>query len=101
MSDILDVLGIEDSEFHWRYLALCQGMNSNDFHDRYEADPEHAKAIDDLCLSCPVRKECLLEGVQNNEWGVWGGWFLVNGKIDETKNQHKTQAVADALRSFE
>lgn len=100
MSDILDVLGIEDSEFEWRDLALCPGMDPNDFYEKYEVDVTHAKTIDQLCLSCPMRKECLLEGVQNKEWGVWGGWFLSNGRIDEAKNMHKDEATAKALRSF-
>ncbi len=27
-----------------------------------------------ICRSCPVRRECLVEALQNDiEWGVWGG----------------------------
>jgi hypothetical protein len=51
-----------------------------------------------MCLSCPVRKECLQAGVENNEWGVWGGVFLTAGKPDQNKNSHKTPEVWEQIR---
>ena len=42
-------------------------------------------------MICPVAKDCLLAGVENSEYGVWGGVYLSLGKIDKTRNAHKTQ----------
>jgi hypothetical protein len=87
-----------DDDLEWYHLAICQGMKTNWFYDDYEADPVFAKTMDDICLSCPVRKMCLREGVENREDGLWGGVFLDKGKTDKAKNAHKTEEVWDEIR---
>jgi hypothetical protein len=42
-------------------------------------------------------KQCLQMGVENGEWGVWGGIYLTSGKKDTNKNAHKTKEVWDAI----
>ena len=42
-------------------------------------------------------KQCLQMGVENGEWGVWGGIYLTSGKRDNNKNAHKTKEVWDAI----
>jgi hypothetical protein len=44
-------------------------------------------------MSCPVSKICFKTGVENNEYGVWGGIYLNSGSIDNSKNTHKSQEV--------
>lgn len=54
----------------WRDEASCIGMNPNLFY------PEQAGTIPPIvkiCKDCPVRKDCLEEGIHRNEWGWWGG----------------------------
>lgn len=34
-----------------------------------------------ICASCPVRSSCLEFGQENDETGVWGGWYLKEGYI--------------------
>lgn len=74
-------------------------MKTNWFFDDYENDPVFAKIMDDICLSCPVRKMCLQEGVENKEYGLWGGVFLNNGKPHDTYNGHKTEDIWEAIRA--
>ena len=98
MSNILNDLGIDTDDFDWWHLAICRGMDTNLFYDKYEADVNVAKSIDEACLSCPVIKMCYQSGVEKSEYGVWGGAYLSSGEIDKSKNLHKTPEVWKRLR---
>lgn len=89
---------LEDDDLEWYHISVCQGMDTNYFYDDYESDPLFAKVMDSICLSCPVRTMCLREGVDNNEYGLWGGVFLNNGKTDKSRNAHKTDEVWEQIR---
>jgi hypothetical protein len=94
MVSIFELLGLDEEDLTWQDMALCKnGMNTNDFHENYESNERVAKVIDQTCLSCPVMAQCLQSGVENNEWGVWGGVYLSNGKVDAARNDHKTPQV--------
>jgi hypothetical protein len=90
MSSILNDLGIDKEEFDWFDLAICRGMDTNLFFDKYETDINIAKNVDEACMSCPVAKICYETGLENDEYGVWGGVYLSSGSIDNSKNTHKT-----------
>ena len=96
------LLGVDPETFEWQHLALCRGLQlsakDDIFFDKYEQDPESAKATDAMCLSCPVQKICLRTGIENGETGVWGGVFLENGKVIPVRNQHKTKEVWDQIK---
>jgi hypothetical protein len=98
MSSILNDLGVSADDFEWWDIAICKGMDTNLFYDKYESDVQTAKSIDEACLSCPVIRICYENGVNNNEYGVWGGVYLNSGSIDKSKNLHKTQDSWKALR---
>lgn len=98
MSNIFDDLKVDDTTIEWWHLAACQGMDTNLFFDKYELDVSMAKAIDQCCLSCPVIKMCYKSGVENNEYGVWGGVYLSSGSIDKMKNFHKSKDVWKHVR---
>ena len=93
MSNILNELGVDKQEFEWFDLAVCRGMDTNLFFEKYETDVNIAKNIDEACLSCPVAKMCYESGIENNEYGVWGGVYLNAGSIDNSKNTHKTPEI--------
>lgn len=95
---VFDVLGVDPDDLEWQDFALCAGQPIRLFHEDYEASERTAKNVDEMCLSCPVRKACLSAGIENNEWGVWGGVYLVAGKMDEQKNSHKTPEVWQEIR---
>lgn len=98
MSNILDNLGIDKDDFSWYNLAICRGMDTNLFYDKYEIDVNISKNVDEACLSCPVIKICYENGINNNEYGVWGGVYLTAGSIDKSKNLHKTKEIWKRLR---
>ena len=98
MSDVLSVLGIDVDELEWQDLSLCSEMDTNLFYDDYETDDNVARMVDEVCLSCPVMAQCLERGIENGEWGVWGGIYLTSGKQDKNRNSHKTQEVWDQIR---
>jgi hypothetical protein len=98
MSSILNDLGLDKDEFDWFDLAICRGMDTNLFFDKYETDINIAKNIDEACMSCPVAKICFQTGVNNSEYGVWGGVYLSAGSVDNSKNVHKTAEVWKRIR---
>jgi hypothetical protein len=100
MSNILNNLGVDEDDFDWFHLAICRGMDTNLFYDKYESDPNIAKNIEEMCLSCPVLAICYKNGIDNNEYGVWGGVFLNAGLIDKTKNLHKTSEIWKRLKKL-
>jgi Transcription factor WhiB len=74
--------------------ARCSGKDTNLFYENYEEDKNLARKVDsELCLKCPLIAECLVEGVKNKEWGVWGAIYLRDGKINRKFNSHKSTAV--------
>lgn len=98
MSDVLTALGLSAEDFEWQDLASCDGLPTNLFFDDYEADPQIALSVDEGCLSCPVMKQCLQYGIENAQWGCWGGVWLSAGKVDKTKNAHKSSATWERVR---
>ena len=36
---------------------------------------------------------CYKSGIENNEYGVWGGVYLNSGSIDKARNIHKTTQI--------
>ena len=98
MSNILNDLGVDQEDFEWWHLGLCRGMDTNLFYDKYESDSNIAKSIDEACLSCPVIKMCYDAGVDNEEYGVWGGVYLNAGSINRSRNTHKDQETWKRLK---
>ena len=77
MSNILNDLGIDEDDLDWFHLAICRGMDTNLFYEKYESDANVARNIEEICFSCPVMKMCYESGVDNNEYGVWGGVYFL------------------------
>jgi hypothetical protein len=98
MSSILSNLGVDEEDFDWHDLAVCRGMDTNLFYDKYELDVNIAKNIDEMCFSCPVMEMCYRSGIEKDEHGVWGGVYLTAGSIDKSKNLHKTSEVWKRLK---
>lgn len=65
----------------WRVKASCRGYVVDHF-DPWDADPNDGKVnptAESICKHCPVQRDCLLEGLRNDQlnggvaFGVWGG----------------------------
>ena len=94
MSSLLAALGVDDSEFVWQDIASCRSVDDPElFFGRYEDDRTIAENVDAMCLSCPVARQCLQYGIENESYGVWGGIYLSKGDTDQHRNSHKTQEV--------
>ena len=105
MLDLLEELGIDPEDFNWMLLGTCNNSDftPRDFYDRYEESEEHAKLMDEMCLGCPVMRNCSLRGQRDKEYGLWGGvYWDGTGKPDMKRNEHKTketwQRVAEKLK---
>jgi hypothetical protein len=90
---LLDELGLDEQTLAWYQLSSCKGMDLDLFFESYESDDEIAKAMDEVCLSCPVFKDCLTSAFDYKDSGLRAAIYLTNGKTDKAKNEHKTPEV--------
>jgi hypothetical protein len=75
----------------WKDDALCLEYDTNIFFEKYEDDELLRPAVDKLCYSCPVNKECFAVGITGKEWGIWGGVYLQGGEISKEYSSHKSK----------
>ena len=100
LPNLFDQLGIDEQDLKWYHVAACKGMPINWFYDDYESDKELAKQADQVCLHCPVIKQCYMEGVADKEKGVWGGIYMDLGRPDKQHNLHKTPEILKELKKL-
>lgn len=77
------------SKHKWKEDAKCLDYDTNIFFDKYEEDELLRPAVDKLCMSCPVMKDCFSVGISQKEWGVWGGVYLEAGELSREFSSHK------------
>jgi hypothetical protein len=69
----------------WHEEALCKGQPQRAFFpmpkysERYQAARLAPARM--FCDRCPVRSDCLAEGVATRSHGVWGGVLLRFGEV--------------------
>lgn len=94
---VYEALGLDPEEVVWQDLALCRGTTpTNWFYEDYE-DENISHIVDEMCLSCPVMRQCLQQGIENSEYGVWGSIYLTAGKKDDNKNKYKTPSTMQRI----
>lgn len=98
--NILEAMGLDPDTFTWHDLALCDGVpNADMYFDDYESDKTVARQVDEMCLHCPVMKQCAETGQRNKEQGVWGGiYWNGSGKPDKNRNEHKSEETWAKIR---
>lgn len=86
-------------DLQWSKRSLCMilGLPVNAFFEEYETNPQHAAEMDSVCNLCPVQRTCLEKALKNSETGCWAGVYLVDGKISDEFNKHKTSEDWNAL----
>jgi WhiB family redox-sensing transcriptional regulator len=71
MSDILEELGFAKPQ--WMCRGACVGANVDTFFSGRGAN-EQLRRARAICVSCPVREECLNYALEHGiQHGVWGG----------------------------
>ena len=100
MSVFSEYIGIDEQDLQWYHLSACRNMPINWFYDDYENDKELAKQVDQICMHCPVIKQCYSEGVENKEKGVWGGIYMDLGRLDKQCNEHKDPETLKKLKKL-
>jgi hypothetical protein len=93
-------IGIDEQDLKWYHLAACNQMPINWFYDDYETDKELAKQVDQICMHCPVIKQCHAEGVADKERGVRGGVYMYLGRPDKQHNEHKDPETWKKLKKL-
>ena len=100
MPSLFEQIGLDEQDVKWYHLSACKNMPINWFYDNYESDKELAKQVDQICLHCPVIKQCHIEGVEGKEKGVWGGIFMDLGRPDKQNNLHKEPEIVKQLKKL-
>jgi len=71
----------------WQEYAACIGTDPELFFDKYEADKSKDGVVRNnvkaLCMSCPVRQQCLETAEENGLTGLFGGVWFNGGKMTD------------------
>lgn len=104
MQQLLQSLGINLETASWQDLATCKDIDRNlitadndIFYDSYEKNPQQAIQTDEICLNCPVTKECFFFGQDHELTGTFGGFYMEKGTAKPERNRHKTDKIAQEL----
>jgi hypothetical protein len=93
MTDLLKEFGLDAAEVHWKDFAACKNLDPKYFDRYYQDKPKLRPVVDEICLSCPVFKECATEAVLHKESYVWAATYFDNGTMVPEMNDHKTDEV--------
>lgn len=100
IDDLLDTKGVTVAYGHPTprrpaYDWGCVGYDNPAVFDPADADDlAEARSV---CAACEMRELCLSLGVSRDEWGVWGGVLLENGKpIEKVKTQGRPKKTSAA-----
>lgn len=81
----------------WTELAACSGADGDLFFDKYAVGtPDQRRAVDELCYSCPVIRQCKQYRDRFKAEGVHAGVYWRPGtsaapaEPHSTLNDHKT-----------
>lgn len=98
VQELIDFFELDSEDFDWRDIGSCLGYGDPDlWYEAYENDSVVAAQVDEICIHCPVAKQCFAAGLRGKETGVWGGVYLENGKVSESENAHKSEDTVKAL----
>lgn len=73
VSGLDDIIGLlADPERDWQDDAVCSQTDPESFFPEKGGSTKEAKKI---CLTCPVRNDCLQYALDHDErFGIWGGY---------------------------
>lgn len=75
LSYVPTILGVELHDDKWKDRAACLGRSSSNYDPWSPPDKSFKPpgVATEICNRCPVKRECLIAGLEGREWGVWGG----------------------------
>ncbi|MFV0316952.1 MAG: WhiB family transcriptional regulator [Microthrixaceae bacterium] len=90
---------LEEGAVGWEAEARCRDLPTERF---FTDDVDEISMAKQVCLSCPVRSECLDSAVARHEqFGIWGGHLFVSGRIVLSKRRRgRPPKVARPQDSF-
>jgi transcription factor WhiB len=104
MQQTLRNLGIDIETFDWIDIGSCSTIDpelitsdKDIFFDGYEKSSTVAKVTDEICARCPVTRQCFDYGQENGLTGCWGGFYLIKGEVDASRNKHKDEVIVKRL----
>jgi WhiB family redox-sensing transcriptional regulator len=78
-------LPTREAPIGWESLAQCRDLATSAF---FTDDLDEIAEAKRVCLSCPVRTDCLDAAVTRREqYGIWGGHLFVAGRIVLSKRR--------------
>ena len=58
----------------------CRGAEGSGFFP-FPSTTAELEQSEQICRGCPFRRECLSHAVVHEETGVWGGYYLCDGRV--------------------
>jgi WhiB family redox-sensing transcriptional regulator len=97
MADFSRLPGPNADFWAWQLKGLCRGKDSSLFFhpegERGAARSSRETAAKEVCMNCPVRRECAEHALRVHEpYGVWGG--LTEDEREEHYAREKAAARA-------
>lgn len=82
---------------NWDKDASCKGIIPTKafYIDQYTPTTQEVIELQQVCLECPVRTECLWTAINNKEkYGIWGGATPAHRDAIRRKNSRGRRNVA-------
>lgn len=78
----------------WLADAACRGLDVNLFYpERFSGQPA-ARAAKEICQTCPVTEECLIEALAVNDvWGIRGGMTPKERRMEGRRRRREGRAA--------
>lgn len=81
----------------WRDTAACARFNPEDFDPR---NPAVAHQAQQVCATCPVRRECLLDALTEEARTKYGPWLIRGGLTPKTRKNLTRAQRTDLIREL-
>ncbi len=96
--NILEQLGLQEDRLAWQDLAACRRDDPKYFDKYYQDNPVVRPMVDEICINCPVIKECFTSAARNKESFLWAATWLDNGQPVSEMSDHQTKEFKQRLR---
>lgn len=96
------------SDIEWRSRAECRTPEQYglDAEDWFPLPSQPARDAKNVCLGCPVRKDCAMEANRSGQHGIWAGFSLPKQRgslrrylklVDASDEQGRAEEAAETV----